>query len=223
MFWSTSGGWFSQSSSLPMIRSGCFVRYDRVGFPGNFRSVRLGSSSMSPVGSTMSIRSDHLPQLVLPPYRCLQGSGQVDVVGSLLLPIVGYVPGFQYVANLQVGFGAVVERAGVGGGVMLIHRAVATLFQHLAMLFLRVEFVHRHRFSVGLDAVKVRTIRCSAIDASLVLERFSRYTVLIASSSSFLMTSRPSQYGLHGDSCLEYSGKPETVGFEPCHFHRGRR
>ena len=37
----------------PVTRSGARERYDFVGFPRNFLSVRFGSSSSGPVGSTM--------------------------------------------------------------------------------------------------------------------------------------------------------------------------
>ena len=49
---STSGGCPSQSSRSLVTRSGSRVRYDVVGLPGDFLYVRLGSSSIGPVGST---------------------------------------------------------------------------------------------------------------------------------------------------------------------------
>lgn len=41
----------SQVSSSPMIRSGSRPRYERVGLPGNFLSVTLGSSERKPAVS----------------------------------------------------------------------------------------------------------------------------------------------------------------------------
>lgn len=49
---STSAGCPSHASTTPTIRSGSALRYDRVGFPGKRLSVRFGSSSNGPVGST---------------------------------------------------------------------------------------------------------------------------------------------------------------------------
>ncbi len=49
---SFSWEWPTQSTSSPTTRSGSRLRKDCVGFPGNFLSVTLGSSSNSPVGST---------------------------------------------------------------------------------------------------------------------------------------------------------------------------
>ena len=49
---STSGECPCQSTTSPTTRNGSRERYDLVGLPGNFLSVRLGSSSIAPVGST---------------------------------------------------------------------------------------------------------------------------------------------------------------------------
>src|SRR5215471_16136909 len=50
---SCSGECPFQSVTSPVTRSGSRERYDFVGLPGNFLSVRLGSSSIEPTGSTM--------------------------------------------------------------------------------------------------------------------------------------------------------------------------
>ena len=50
---SASGECPCQSVTSPVTRSGSRERYDFVGLPGYFLSVRLGSSSIGPVGSTM--------------------------------------------------------------------------------------------------------------------------------------------------------------------------
>ncbi len=50
--WRISGGWPTQPMSSSTTTTGSVVRYDFVGLPGNFLSVRLGSSSYGPVGST---------------------------------------------------------------------------------------------------------------------------------------------------------------------------
>jgi hypothetical protein len=42
-----------QFVTSPATRSGCLERYDFVGLPGYFLSVRLGSSIIGPVGPTM--------------------------------------------------------------------------------------------------------------------------------------------------------------------------
>jgi hypothetical protein len=52
MAMSTSGGCPCHPVTSPVTRSASRERYDLVGLPGNFLSVRLGSSSMAPVGST---------------------------------------------------------------------------------------------------------------------------------------------------------------------------
>ena len=49
----SSGECPCQSVTSPVTRSGSRERYDFVGLPGYFLSVRLGSSSIGPVGSTM--------------------------------------------------------------------------------------------------------------------------------------------------------------------------
>ena len=49
---STSGGCPCQSVTSPATRTGSRERYDFVGLPGYLLSVRLGSSSIGPVGST---------------------------------------------------------------------------------------------------------------------------------------------------------------------------
>jgi hypothetical protein len=53
---SCSGACPVQLVISPLTRSGSRVRYDFVGLPGNFLSVRFGSSSNGPGGSTMSMR-----------------------------------------------------------------------------------------------------------------------------------------------------------------------
>jgi len=50
---SASGVNLVQSVTWPMTLSGALLRYDRVGFPGNFLSVTFGSFSNARVGSTM--------------------------------------------------------------------------------------------------------------------------------------------------------------------------
>lgn len=50
--WRASGVSQGQSATSPTTLSGSLVRKERVGFPGNFLSVTLGSSSNAPVGST---------------------------------------------------------------------------------------------------------------------------------------------------------------------------
>src|SRR3954454_10568469 len=47
---SPAGGCPCQSTTSPMTRSGSRERYDLVGLPGNFLSVRLGSFSIPPIG-----------------------------------------------------------------------------------------------------------------------------------------------------------------------------
>src|ERR1700756_42724 len=50
--WISSGECPCQSKYSATTRSGSRERYDLVGLPGNFLSVRLGSSINEPVGST---------------------------------------------------------------------------------------------------------------------------------------------------------------------------
>jgi len=59
---SSSGECPFQSVTSPVTRSGSRVRYDFVGLPGYFLSVRLGSSSIGPIGSTMYILPGSSPR-----------------------------------------------------------------------------------------------------------------------------------------------------------------
>ena len=50
---SSGGEWPCQAVTSPVTCSGSRERYEFVGLPGYLLSVRLGSSVMGPVGSTM--------------------------------------------------------------------------------------------------------------------------------------------------------------------------
>src|SRR6478736_6710338 len=50
-----------QSATSRTTRSGALLRNERVGLPGNFLSVTLGSSSYGPVGSTSYTRGSASP------------------------------------------------------------------------------------------------------------------------------------------------------------------
>jgi hypothetical protein len=59
--WRTSGACPSQFASSPVTKSRSRERYDLVGLPGNFSSVRFGSSLTAPVGSTTWLRPGPSP------------------------------------------------------------------------------------------------------------------------------------------------------------------
>ena len=57
-----------QIVTSPTTLNGCVERYDFVGLPGNFLSVKSGSSSIAPVGSTKKILSLPYPKASSAPH-----------------------------------------------------------------------------------------------------------------------------------------------------------